>query len=183
MHSQRYSISLPFVSSRIDENEKGNKNREIHQSTPDHRVPLTTEGWQQAHEAGRKLRTLLRPTDTVHFFVSPYLRTRQTAEGMLAELASDDPTPSPFPRHTIKVYEEPRLREQDFGNFQPDAAEMSRMWQERANYGHCMKILAINLFKGRKLTSSQSSIEYQTVKARQMRMTEYLVHFLPIHLA
>lgn len=57
---------------------------------------------------------------------------------MLAELTSDDPTPTPFPRHTIKVYEEPRLREQDFGNFQPDAAEMARMWQERANYGHCM---------------------------------------------
>ena len=65
---------------------------------------------------------------------------------MLAELTSDDPTPSPFPRHTIKVYEEPRLREQDFGNFQPGAAEMSRMWQERADYGHCMKeILVINL--------------------------------------
>lgn len=36
----------------------------------------------------------------------------------------------------IKVYEEPRLREQDFGNFQPDSAEMSKMWQERADYGH-----------------------------------------------
>lgn len=34
------------------------------------------------------------------------------------------------------MYEEPRLREQDFGNFQPDSAEMSRMWQERADYGH-----------------------------------------------
>jgi broad specificity phosphatase PhoE len=100
-------------------------------------VPLTTEGWQQAHEAGRKLRQLLRPTDTVHLFVSPYLRTRQTAEGMLSELTSDDPEPSPFPRHTIKVYEEPRLREQDFGNFQPSSEEMSRMWQERADYGHC----------------------------------------------
>ena len=67
---------------------------------------------------------------------------------MLAELTSDDPTPSPFPRHTIKVYEEPRLREQDFGNFQPGAAEMSRMWQERADYGHCMKeTLAIDFVR------------------------------------
>src|SRR3984957_16283897 len=168
MHSQRYSISLPLFRPALMRIEKGNKNREIHQSTPDHRVPLTSEGWQQAHEAGRKLRTLLRSTDTVHFFVSPYLRTRQTAEGMLAELTSDDPTPSPFPRHTIKVYEEPRLREQDFGNFQPGAAEMSRMWQERSNYGHCMKeILAINLFEGRKLISSQSFIGYQMVKVPQ----------------
>ena len=34
------------------------------------------------------------------------------------------------------MYEEPRLREQDFGNYQPNSAEMTRMWQERASYGH-----------------------------------------------
>ena len=90
----------------------------------------------QASEAGRKLRALLRPSDTIHFFTSPYRRTRETTEGILASLTSDDPTPSPFPRQTIKVYEEPRLREQDFGNFQPCSAEMARMWQERADYGH-----------------------------------------------
>ena len=55
---------------------------------------------------------------------------------MLNTLTSDDPKPSPFPRHAIKVYEEPRLREQDFGNFQPSSSEMSRMWRERAEYGH-----------------------------------------------
>jgi broad specificity phosphatase PhoE len=115
---------------------EGNKNREIHQSVPDHRVKLTPEGHKQALEAGRRLRTLLRPDDTLHFFTSPYRRTRETTEGILNSLTSDDPSPSPFPRHTIKVYEEPRLREQDFGNFQPCSAEMERMWQERADYGH-----------------------------------------------
>ncbi|EED19515.1 phosphoglycerate mutase family domain protein [Talaromyces stipitatus ATCC 10500] len=115
---------------------EGNKNREIHQSVPDHRVKLTAEGHKQALEAGRRLRELLRPDDTLHFFTSPYRRTRETTEGILESLTSDDPSPSPFPRHTIKVYEEPRLREQDFGNFQPCSAEMSRMWQERADYGH-----------------------------------------------
>lgn len=103
---------------------------------PDHRVRLTPEGHQQALEAGRKLRALLRPDDTLHFFTSPYRRTRETTEGILSALTSDDPSPSPFPRHTIKVYEEPRLREQDFGNFQPSTTEMERMWQERADYGH-----------------------------------------------
>lgn len=34
------------------------------------------------------------------------------------------------------MYEEPRIREQDFGNFQPCSAEMERMWRERADYGH-----------------------------------------------
>lgn len=115
---------------------EGNKNRDIHQTTPDHRVKLTPEGHRQAQEAGRRLRDLLRPDDTLHFFTSPYRRTRETAEGMLNSLTSDSPSPSPFPRHAIKVYEEPRLREQDFGNFQPCSTEMERMWMERADYGH-----------------------------------------------
>ncbi|KAK4122624.1 phosphoglycerate mutase-like protein [Parathielavia appendiculata] len=115
---------------------EGNKNRDIHQTIPDHRVKLTQEGWQQAYEAGRRLRAMLRADDTLHFFTSPYRRTRETTEGILATLTSDDPEPSPFKRNNIKVYEEPRLREQDFGNFQPCSAEMERMWQERADYGH-----------------------------------------------
>lgn len=112
------------------------ENREIHQTTPDHRVKLTQDGWDQAREAGHRLRKLLRPDDTLHFFTSPYRRTRETTEGILTTLTSDDPEPSPFRRSNITVYEEPRLREQDFGNFQPCSAEMERMWQERADYGH-----------------------------------------------
>jgi broad specificity phosphatase PhoE len=112
------------------------ENRDIHQTIPDHRVKLTQEGWEQAYEAGRRLRAMLRPEDTLHFFTSPYRRTRETTEGILATLTSDEEDPSPFKRNNIKVYEEPRLREQDFGNFQPCSAEMERMWQERADYGH-----------------------------------------------
>ncbi|KAK4541972.1 hypothetical protein LTR36_007172 [Oleoguttula mirabilis] len=134
---------------------EGNKNRDIHQMIPDHRVKLTDEGWRQAEEAGRRLRTLLRPDDTLQIYTSPYRRTRETTEGILSTLTARQPstitstsnststpandnedTPSPFSRGKIKVYEEPRLREQDFGNFQPCSAEMERMWQERADYGH-----------------------------------------------
>ncbi|KLU85346.1 phosphoglycerate mutase family domain-containing protein [Magnaporthiopsis poae ATCC 64411] len=115
---------------------EGNKKREIHQTIPDHRVKLTQEGWQQAYDAGRRLRAMLRADDTLHFFTSPYRRTRETTEGILATLTADEPEPSAFKRNNIKVYEEPRLREQDFGNFQPCSAEMERMWQERADYGH-----------------------------------------------
>ncbi|KAH9908026.1 phosphoglycerate mutase-like protein [Xylariomycetidae sp. FL2044] len=115
---------------------EGNKNRDIHQTIPDHRVKLTPEGLQQARDAGRRLRALLRPDDTLQFYTSPYRRTRETTEGILETLTSDDPDPSPFKRSNMKVYEEPRLREQDFGNFQPCSAEMERMWQERADYGH-----------------------------------------------
>ncbi|KAK9424673.1 putative Histidine phosphatase superfamily [Seiridium unicorne] len=115
---------------------EGNKNRDIHQTVPDHRVKLTPDGWDQAHEAGRRLRSLLRADDTLQFFTSPYRRTRETTEGILETLTSDEEEPSPFKRSNITVYEEPRLREQDFGNFQPCSAEMERMWQERADYGH-----------------------------------------------
>ncbi|KAG2161090.1 hypothetical protein VTO58DRAFT_104351 [Aureobasidium pullulans] len=117
---------------------EGNKNRDIHQMIPDHRVKLTEDGWKQAEEAGRRLRGMLKPDDTIQFFTSPYRRTRETTEGILSSLTSEteEEGPSPFPRHTIKVFEEPRLREQDFGNFQPCSTEMERMWQERADYGH-----------------------------------------------
>ncbi|KAI1120254.1 histidine phosphatase superfamily [Nemania abortiva] len=115
---------------------EGNKNREIHQTIPDHRVKLTPDGWAQARDAGRRLRAMLRPDDTLQFYTSPYRRTRETAEGILETLTSDDPDPSPFRRSSMKIYEEPRLREQDFGNFQPCSDEMERMWQERADYGH-----------------------------------------------
>ncbi|OAL34047.1 hypothetical protein AYO20_06695 [Fonsecaea nubica] len=115
---------------------EGNRDKAIHQTTPDHRVGLTEEGHRQALAAGEKLRALLRTDDTLHFFISPYRRTRETTEGILKSLCSNEPAPSPFQRHHIKVYEEPRLREQDFGNFQPDTEEVERLWRERAQYGH-----------------------------------------------
>jgi broad specificity phosphatase PhoE len=81
---------------------------------------LTPEGWLQAEDAGRRLKAMLRKEDTIRIFTSPYRRTRETTEGILRTLtADDDAGSSPFQRDDIKVYEEPRLREQDFGNFQP----------------------------------------------------------------
>ena len=83
-------------------------------------------------------RAMLRPDDTIRLYTSPYRRTRETAEGLLGSLTetTEELGPSPFKREDIIVREEPRLREQDFGNFQPCSAEMERMWQERADYGH-----------------------------------------------
>ncbi|KAN0068039.1 Histidine phosphatase superfamily [Elaphomyces granulatus] len=80
---------------------EGNKNCEIHQSVPDHRIKLTLEGHKQALEAGHRLRALLRQNDTLHFFTSPYRRA-------LTDFRR--PITLSFP---IKVYEEPSLREQE----------------------------------------------------------------------
>lgn len=35
-----------------------------------------------------------------------------------------------------RVSEEPRMREQDFGNFQSTPEEMDKIWEQRAHYGH-----------------------------------------------
>ncbi|PWW71770.1 phosphoglycerate mutase-like protein [Tuber magnatum] len=109
---------------------EGNKNKAIHQTVPDHRVKLTSEGTRQAVEAGERLLKLLRPEDTLRIITSPYLRTRETTNGILSQLSGHPNADK------IKVHEEPRIREQDFGNFQPCTAEMERMWHERAAYGH-----------------------------------------------
>ncbi|KAI5817408.1 histidine phosphatase superfamily [Pyronema omphalodes] len=109
----------------------GNANRNIHQTVPDHRVPLTAHGHSQALAAGDKLASLLLPTDTLQIITSPYTRTRETTQGILSSSLQHHPAAP-----SIRVYEEPRIREQDFGNFQPCQAEMTRMWHERAAYGH-----------------------------------------------
>ncbi|KAI3402883.2 hypothetical protein KGF56_004344 [Candida oxycetoniae] len=63
------------------------------------------------------------------FYTSPYLRTRQTCENIISRIKG-------IPNVDFNVREEPRMREQDFGNFQQSAQEMEKIWEERADYGH-----------------------------------------------
>lgn len=63
---------------------------------------------------------MLRPEDTIQFYTSPYRRTRETTDGILQTLTEggdgDDGEgeggKTVFERKNIKVWEEPRLREQ-----------------------------------------------------------------------
>ncbi|KAG7703649.1 hypothetical protein KL933_004875 [Ogataea haglerorum] len=93
-----------------------------------HKVPLTEKGHEQAAMAGKQLKEFLNPDDSICFYTSPYLRARQTLEEIV-EAISDTNIP-------YKTYEEPRMREQDFGNFQGTGEEMEQIWIERAQYGH-----------------------------------------------
>lgn len=52
----------------------------------------------------------------------------QTTEGIVESIKKKN---IPY-----RIHEEPRLREQDFGNFQGSAKEMAKVWKERAHYGH-----------------------------------------------
>lgn len=89
-------------------------------------MPLTARGHEQARAAGARLRKTLQPGENVLIYTSPYRRTRETTQGIVSQLDGVE----------YRVYEEPRLREQDFGNFQFDEGEMTKIWKERARYGH-----------------------------------------------
>lgn len=66
----------------------------IYDTTPDHAVKLTERGKRQAEEAGRYLRNFLTRTfgskknvdHHVRMYVSPFRRTRETAEGLIRSL-------------------------------------------------------------------------------------------------
>jgi broad specificity phosphatase PhoE len=90
---------------------------------PDNKVPLTARGIDQAMAAGAKLRELVGH-ETLRFFVSPYMRTMMTYDHIRK---SFDPE-----RYVMR--QEPRLREQDFGNFQ-NADDMNRCRVERQEFG------------------------------------------------
>lgn len=102
----------------------GNVNEALYTLVPDNQLPLTDRGVEQAREAGRRLRAAIPDGQRVTFFVSPYVRTRQTYD----ELAKF------FDPDLVVLREEPRLREQDFGNFQ-NQEQITRCREERREFG------------------------------------------------
>ncbi len=104
----------------------GNVDKSAYTRIPDHALPLTPHGEEQARAAGPRLRGLLGdgPYGVV---VSPYRRTLHSLE--LFGLA---------PAFTVQ---EPRLREQDWGNLQDDARQRTQE-AERNAYGHFFYRLA-----------------------------------------
>ncbi|MCF2525958.1 histidine phosphatase family protein [Yinghuangia soli] len=101
---------------------QGNVDPGIYEKVPDHALALTERGRAQSEKTGAELRALFG-AEHVTAFVSPYRRTRETFRHLGLDPAS------------TRVKEEPRLREQDWGNLQ----EMGDMDQQRAArdaYGH-----------------------------------------------
>lgn len=107
-----------------------NLDRSIHATTPDHAIPLSDRGQQQASAAGIALAALMPCPDTapVRIWTSPYTRTRQTAARIHAELAR---------RFTqLDLREHINLCEQQFGLFDgiPDDQLGARFPLEHAHY-------------------------------------------------
>ena len=102
---------------------EGNADKNAYGKTPDSQIALTERGYAQASVAGLQIRELVG-NESVRFFYSPYLRAQQTLLAMLQA----------FDGQTVQISSEPRLREQDFGNFQ-DPAKMDQQLLERQKFG------------------------------------------------
>jgi broad specificity phosphatase PhoE len=101
---------------------EGNVDDTIYERVPDHRIGLTAKGFEQARQTGAAIREVL-DGESVEVYVSPYVRTRQTLETLGLPVAERD----------VRV--EPRLREQDWANFQ-DPADIAEQKELRDRYGH-----------------------------------------------
>ncbi|MBP2321027.1 broad specificity phosphatase PhoE [Kibdelosporangium banguiense] len=95
---------------------------------PDHALPLTARGEEQARAAGPGVRELLGD-GPVAVYVSPYVRTQRTLELLgLGDIVT-------------RTVAEPRLREQDWGNLQ-DPVEQEIQKLKRHEFGHFFYRLA-----------------------------------------
>ncbi|HEU4947478.1 MAG TPA: histidine phosphatase family protein [Kribbella sp.] len=101
---------------------EANLDKSIFERVPDHAIPLTEHGRDQSAKAGQDLRELFEG-EPVRVYVSPYKRTLQTLDA----LGLDDLIET--------ARQEPRLREQDWANFQ-DSADIERQQVLRDEFGH-----------------------------------------------
>lgn len=110
---------------------EANRNWSVNCEVPNHLVKLTPKGYEQAIECGHKISRLLQKGDRILFYQSPYTRTRETADAIMASIGQ-------YPhREFIDIQdriEDPQMREQDFGNFQ-DTDQMKDILMERNSYG------------------------------------------------
>jgi broad specificity phosphatase PhoE len=104
----------------------GNVDKSAYTRIPDHALALTARGEEQAAAAGPLIKELVGGAP-LGVYVSPYLRTLRTLE-----LLGLDPA---------WTVQEPRLREQDWGNLQ-DSEEQRRQEEERNFFGHFFYRLA-----------------------------------------
>ncbi|MEV6317678.1 histidine phosphatase family protein [Streptomyces sp. NPDC051776] len=107
---------------------EGNADDTLYERVPDHALHLTEQGWRQAKQAGDRLRAMFGE-ERVSAYVSPYRRTHQTFKALDLD-----------PRR-VRMREEPRLREQDWGNWQ-DAQDVRKQKVNRDAYGHFFYRLA-----------------------------------------
>lgn len=104
----------------------GNVDKTVYTRMPDYAVPLTEAGRAQARWTARDLRRIIGEGEKAEYYVSPFWRTRQTQEEMEKYIPS------------LKVFEDSRLREQEWGQIDgTDNRGYREYFEEQRNeYGH-----------------------------------------------
>mmetsp|Transcript_16608 Transcript_16608/g.27721 ORF Transcript_16608/g.27721 Transcript_16608/m.27721 type:complete len:270 (-) Transcript_16608:198-1007(-) len=103
---------------------QGNLDEEAYEQTPDHHITLTDNGKDQAQELGMHLRKIIKD-EPLLVYCSPYKRTKQTLNYIMKSFTDS---------HIHDCREEPRLAEQQFGNFQRNVS-MKRFKNDRGQFG------------------------------------------------
>ena len=102
---------------------QGNVDTGVYAIIPNYALPLTPRGRRQAAQLGREIRRLIG-AEKIHFYVSPWRRTRETFMHAVSALQ----------RKQWTATEDPRLREQEWGHLR--SAEATRILeQERDAFG------------------------------------------------
>ncbi|XP_043726226.1 phosphoglycerate mutase-like protein AT74H [Telopea speciosissima] len=108
---------------------EGNVDETAYTRVPDPKISLTEKGLKDAEECGQRIRKIIEGDGVddwkVYFYVSPYKRSLDTLRSLGTAFE---------PSRIAGVREEPRLREQDFGNFQ-DREKMRLEKAYRVLYG------------------------------------------------
>ncbi len=100
-----------------------NVDRYLFGQIPDYTIELTKKGYQQAQQAGVRLKELVGE-ESIYFYVSPFWRTRSTFENIVKAI----------PRSQFVYSEEPRLREQEWGYLRCNE-DFDKICRERREYG------------------------------------------------
>lgn len=103
---------------------EANVDTSVYSHMPDHRVSLTERGKEQARNAGMEIRDLIGEEGSIGMYVSPFRRCVQTCEEVRKALG-----------HRVHfTWEDPRIREQEWGNLQEHADVISQR-RQRSHVG------------------------------------------------
>jgi len=105
----------------------GNVDDTSYASIPDWKIPLTRRGERQAAHAGEELHKLIKG-ERLFIYCSPYKRTLETWEIMKDTLQEKNDV------RLVGTRQEPRIAEQQFGNFQ-NPKKVRTAKAERRTYG------------------------------------------------
>src|SRR5262245_1504096 len=101
---------------------EGNADNSLYQTTQDFALKLSARGVEQAKQAGKRIGEIIRD-GSLYVYLSPYHRTRETYSHISETIG----------RNVVKIVEDPRLREQDWGHLRhPD--ENKGISEERDNF-------------------------------------------------